>query len=53
VLAWLVGRRVLPEHIPGTQRPIDVVGIVLTTIVVAATALAVSQGDDWGWTSPA
>lgn len=52
-LAWLVGRRVLPEHVPGTRRPIDAAGVVLTTIVVAAAALAVSQGDDWGWTSPA
>ena len=54
LVAWLVGRRVLePDTARSPDRAVDLVGVVLTTVAVASGALAVSQGDEWGWTSPA
>lgn len=54
VVTWLVGRRVLPD-LPGDDPDgsIDLAGIALTTTAVASAAVVVTQGDDWGWGSPA
>jgi NTE family protein len=54
LVAWLVGRRVL-ERIPGsgsTTAP-DYLGVVLLAGSLSALVLAISEGPDWGWTSPA
>ena len=54
LVAWLVGRRVL-ERVPGsgsTASP-DYLGVVLLAGSLSALVLAISEGTDWGWTSPA
>jgi EmrB/QacA subfamily drug resistance transporter len=50
----VLGRRYLVESEPETsiERP-DYLGVVLVTIAVAAVVLAISEGPNWGWTSPA
>lgn len=51
-LAWLVGRRVLPdERGDDPDGAIDVPGIVSATVVVGAISLVVTKGDQWGWGS--
>jgi len=50
--AWLVGRRVLQESAVGGPRP-DLVGVITISLAVAGLALGITQGDEWGWTSPA
>jgi EmrB/QacA subfamily drug resistance transporter len=52
LVAWLAGRRVLQESAVGGPRP-DLVGVVTISAAVAALALGITQGDSWGWTSPA
>lgn len=51
-VAWLVGRRVLPDE-PGSDPDgvIDPLAIVSATTAVAAMAVAVTRGDRWGWTT--
>jgi EmrB/QacA subfamily drug resistance transporter len=48
------GRRCLVESEPETSidRP-DYIGVVFVTIAVAAVVMAISEGPNWGWTSPA
>jgi EmrB/QacA subfamily drug resistance transporter len=50
----VLGRRYLVESEPETsiERP-DYLGVVLVTVAVAAVVLAISEGPNWGWTSPA
>ena len=50
--AALGARRWLLESKVGGPRP-DLAGIALLSAAVAAVALAITQGEDWGWTSPA
>jgi EmrB/QacA subfamily drug resistance transporter len=50
--AVLGARRWLQESKVGGPRP-DLVGIGLLSAAVAAVALGITQGEDWGWTSPA
>lgn len=52
VLAAVGARRWLTESRVGGPRP-DLVGIAALSAAVAAAALAITQGGDWGWTSPA
>jgi NTE family protein len=49
-LAWLMGRRVLPDE-PGDdpEGTVDPWGILAATTTVAAIAVVVTQGDGWGW----
>jgi EmrB/QacA subfamily drug resistance transporter len=49
-LAALVGRRVLTEAATGGQAP-DLLGVGLVTVAVAALALGITQGSEWGWTT--
>jgi EmrB/QacA subfamily drug resistance transporter len=51
-VAWLRGRHVLQESAVGGPRP-DLVGVVAISAAVAALALAITQGDRWGWNSAA
>ena len=52
LVAWLVGRRVLAETIPGTSRSTpDYSGVLLLSGALAALVLAISQGPAWGWSS--
>ncbi len=48
----LVTRRVVTETVIGGPPP-DLVGVALLSLSVATLALGITQGDDWGWTSPA
>lgn len=51
LVAWLVGRRVLPADLPTTRSAApDYGGVVLVTLSLAGLVLAISQGSDWGWT---
>jgi EmrB/QacA subfamily drug resistance transporter len=52
LVAWLVGRRVLPVQ-PGDARRAapDYTGVVLLSAALAAVVLAISQGPEWGWSS--
>ncbi|TML12321.1 MAG: MFS transporter [Actinobacteria bacterium] len=53
-ITWLIGRNHLPRSGPGTaDATIDVAGVALTALVIAAITLAVSEGHTWGWTSGA
>jgi EmrB/QacA subfamily drug resistance transporter len=52
LVAWVAGRRVLQESAVGGPRP-DLVGVATISLAVAALALGITQGDSWGWTSPA
>ncbi|MGH1491464.1 MAG: MFS transporter [Acidimicrobiales bacterium] len=54
LLALLWGRRVLVESAkdPDARTP-DAVGAVLLGLATAGLALAIVQGRDWGWASPA
>jgi EmrB/QacA subfamily drug resistance transporter len=38
---------------PNRPRSIDVAGTILVALVLAPLVLALSEGDDWGWASPA
>jgi EmrB/QacA subfamily drug resistance transporter len=52
LVAWLVGRRVLTETIPGRSASTpDYPGVVLLSAALALLVLAISQGPSWGWTS--
>src|SRR5262245_39146838 len=52
LVAWLAGRRVLTEAAGGGPRP-DLVGVAAISVAVASLALGITQGDEWGWSSPA
>ena len=50
LVTWLVGRRVLPDEPGGNpEGSIDLWGITLTIVSVAAVAVVVTQGGSWGW----
>jgi EmrB/QacA subfamily drug resistance transporter len=52
LVAWLVGRRVLTETVPGASRSTpDYPGVLLLSGALAALVLAISQGPGWGWSS--
>ena len=48
----VAARRVLTESVVGGPPP-DLVGIALLSVAVAALALGITQGQDWGWSSAA
>lgn len=50
LVAGIAARRVVPESIVGGPVP-DLVGVGLLSAAVAALALAITQGGDWGWSS--
>ena len=51
LIAWMVGRRVLPVDAPAVRSGApDYGGVVLVTLSLAGLVLAISQGPDWGWT---
>ncbi len=53
IAGLIAGRRVLREiRHPDSARP-DVLGAVLLTAGVALLTVAIVQGGDWGWSSPA
>lgn len=51
IVAGLAARRLVPETIIGGPIP-DLVGVALLSAAVASLALAITQGRDWGWSSP-
>jgi len=51
-VAGVATTRVVQESRAGGPRP-DAAGIALLSIAVAALALGITQGPDWGWTSAA
>jgi EmrB/QacA subfamily drug resistance transporter len=50
LIAWAVGRRVLPSDRPKTiaAHP-DYLGVALISATLAGLVLAISEGPDWGW----
>ena len=50
LVAGIAARRVVPESTIGGKVP-DLVGVALLSASVAALALAITQGGDWGWSS--
>ena len=49
-VAWVVGRRVLPDDAVSGQRAApDYAGVVLVSVALAALVFAVSEGSAWGW----
>ena len=50
LVAGIAARRVVPESVVGGPVP-DLVGVALLSAAVAALALAITQGGDWGWSS--
>lgn len=53
LLAVLWAARVLPEEAPGRGQSFDMRGAALSGGALFALLLALSQGQAWGWTSPA
>jgi MFS family permease len=52
LVAWLVGRRVLPSAPGDANRAApDFPGVVLLSGALAALVLAISEGPSWGWGS--
>ncbi|HEX4862977.1 MAG TPA: DHA2 family efflux MFS transporter permease subunit [Acidimicrobiales bacterium] len=50
LVAWLVGRRVLPNDAVSDHRAApDYPGVVLVSVALAALVFAVSEGSSWGW----
>ncbi|HET9731182.1 MAG TPA: DHA2 family efflux MFS transporter permease subunit [Acidimicrobiales bacterium] len=53
LIAWAIGRRVLPAGDPGERlAPPDYPGVLLVTASLGGLVLAVSEGSDWGWGDP-
>ena len=53
VVAWLAGRRVLPDDRPsGARSPADYPGVVLLSVGLSGLVLAISEGPEWGWADP-
>lgn len=46
----LVTTRVVSETVVGGPRP-DLLGVAVLSLAVAALALGITQGEDWGWAS--
>jgi EmrB/QacA subfamily drug resistance transporter len=53
LLAILWAARVLPSEAPGKDQSFDVKGAALSGVALFALLLALSDGQEWGWTSPA
>jgi EmrB/QacA subfamily drug resistance transporter len=53
VLAIIWAARVLPAETPGKGQSFDVRGAALSGSALFALLLALSEGQEWGWTSPA
>jgi EmrB/QacA subfamily drug resistance transporter len=51
-VAALATHRVVGESVVGGPPP-DLLGVALLSLAVAAVALGITQGETWGWTSPA
>jgi EmrB/QacA subfamily drug resistance transporter len=51
-LAIVAGTRLIPRSAPRRQRLPDAVGTVLLGAGIAAAALGISQGPEWGWSDP-
>ncbi len=51
---WWLGRRHLPHTAPAASKaPLDVIGTLLATASMGLIVLAISEGNRWGWGSPA
>ncbi len=53
VLAIIWAARVLPAETPGKGQSFDARGAALSAVALFALLLALSEGQSWGWTSPA
>ena len=53
LLAIVWAARVLPAKTPGKGQSFDVRGAALSGVALFALLLALSDGQQWGWTSPA
>ena len=53
LLAIIWAARVLPSEKPGKDQSFDVKGAALSGVALFALLLALSDGQEWGWTSPA
>jgi EmrB/QacA subfamily drug resistance transporter len=53
VLAIIWAARILPAETPGKGQAFDVRGAVLSGAALFGLLLALSDGQEWGWTSPA
>ena len=54
LLAWLIGRRVLAESTPNNNLASpDYPGVVLLGLALVSLVLAITEGESWGWSSPA
>jgi len=53
LLAILWAARVLPSEKPRKDQSFDVKGAALSGVALFALLLALSDGQEWGWTSPA
>jgi EmrB/QacA subfamily drug resistance transporter len=53
LLAILWAYRILPTEEPGKDQSFDVRGAALSGVALFALLLALSDGQEWGWTSPA
>jgi NTE family protein len=51
-VVFLARRRLVESRTPGRRRMPDLIGAVLFAIAIAALVLAVTKGQDWGWSSP-
>jgi EmrB/QacA subfamily drug resistance transporter len=52
LVAWLVGRRVIPRSSgTGSTSSPDYPGVALLSTALALAVLAISEGPSWGWTS--
>jgi EmrB/QacA subfamily drug resistance transporter len=52
LVAWLVGRRVIPRSSgSGSTSSPDYPGVALLSAALALAVLAISEGPTWGWTS--
>jgi EmrB/QacA subfamily drug resistance transporter len=52
LLAIIWAARVLPAETPGKGQSFDVRGALLSGVALFALLLALSEGQQWGWTSP-
>ncbi|MEI7546516.1 MAG: DHA2 family efflux MFS transporter permease subunit [Actinomycetota bacterium] len=52
VATVLAGLRLLPASEGGDQRPFDLPGLLLGAIGLSTGVIGVSQGGQWGWSSP-
>ena len=53
VLAMVWAARILPAETPRTGQTFDIRGAALSGLSLFALLLALSEGQTWGWTSPA